>query len=448
MKRLALLLPLFAALLAPTHAMFLMPEFVPAERLIKSGETYVEQHPGDASAHYTLGRIRYLAFILQIEMVPANREAADGRPAPAEDKLIGQPLAAARRQRAQELARTELGITAGFPESDEDRKRFFQAVSEHEQKLRDENWRPPAAPPATLVTHAAKGAESFRRAKELNAKDGLYALGLASLLEQFSDWNDETKVADLPPALAGDLRGLARAEYLQAWKLASPEDARVRNIPVGGLGDLVSYEAGRAFLRLAEANGALPEPEKAAMKRVKTAIDKLEKLPQGPVTPIVLALQPHARLAELLAPERSVDFDLRGYGAPERWPWLKPEAGLLVWDPLDERTITSGRQLFGGYTFQIFRATGYDALRALDDDGDGELAGFELLGLSVWFDRNGDGCSARDEVAPVFDFGIRALAVAATARDGPHPMNPRGVAFRDGRTLPTWDWIAEPLAQR
>ena len=153
-----------------------------------------------------------------------------------------------------------------------------------------------------LMSHAAKAAESFRKAKELNPKEGLYALGLASLLEQFADWNDEAKVADLPPSLAGNLRVSARAEYLLAWTLASPEDARVKNIPVGGLGDLVSYEAGRAFLRFAEAgNGGLPETEKAAMKRIKPAIEKLEKLPPGPITPLVLALTPHARLADLLA---------------------------------------------------------------------------------------------------------------------------------------------------
>lgn len=447
MKRIALLLPVLAALLAPAHAKFLMPDLVPVERLVKSGESYVAQHPKDASAHYTLGRIRYLAFILQIEMVPTSRNAADGRPSPVSDKLIGQPLTAARRQQAQELARAELGLTAGFPEEEENRKRFFQAVSRHEGKLRDENWRPPAPPPAALVAHAEKAAVSFRKAKELNPKDGLYALGLASLLEQFADWNDGAKIADLPPALAGHLPAAARSEYLLAWTLAAPDDARAKNIPLGGLGDLVSYEAGRAFLRLAETgNGALPEAEKAAVKRVKPAIDKLEKLPPGPVTPLVLALRPHASLSELLAPRKTVEFDLRGFGGRERWPWLKPEAGLLVWDPLDQRTVTSGRQLFGNYTFRIFWRTGYDALRTLDDDGNGQLTGFELLGLSVWFDRNGDGCSARDEVTSVFDLGICALAVEPTACDGPHPTNSLGVTLRDGRQFPTWDWIVEPLA--
>lgn len=449
MKRLTFSLLLFTALLAPAHAMFLMPDLVPVERLVKSAETYVAQHPGDASAHYTLGRIRYLAFILQIEMVPTYRDAEDGRPSPVSDKLIGQPLAAARRQRAQDLARTEMGIKTGIPEDEEQRQRFFQIASRHEDKLKEESWRPPAPKPEVLVAHAAKAAESFRKAKELNAKDGLYALGLASLLEQFADWNDEAKIAVLPPPLAGNLRAIARSEYLTAWTLASPDDARVRNIPVGGLGDLVSYEAGSAFLRLAEtANGNLPEPEKAARKRVQAALDKLEKLPPGPITPIVLALKPHAQLSELLAPETTVEFDLRGFGGCERWPWLRPDAGLLVWDPLDQRTITSGRQLFGSYSFQIFWGTGYDALRALDDDADGQLAASELLGLSVWFDRNGDGNSSRDEVTPIFDLGIRALATRATASEGPHPTNPHGVTFRDGRTLPTWDWIASPVPHR
>ena len=155
---------------------------------MKSGERYVTEHPNDASAHYTLGRIRYLAFILQIEMVPTYRDAEDGRPNPVSDKLIGQPLAAARRQRAQELTRAEMGLTTGLPEDDEQRQRFFQLVTKHEEKLKDENWRPPAPQPETLVMHAAKAAESFRKAKELNPKEGLYALGLAScLLDQFAD---------------------------------------------------------------------------------------------------------------------------------------------------------------------------------------------------------------------------------------------------------------------
>ncbi|HEV7406232.1 MAG TPA: hypothetical protein VGO11_25010, partial [Chthoniobacteraceae bacterium] len=168
------------------------------------------------------------------------------------------------------------------------------------------------------------------------------------------------------------------------------------------------------------------------------------KLRRGPITPIVFALQPPRRLDELLAEDVTVDFDLRGYGPAERWSWVKPELGFLVWDPRATGRIESARQLFGSYSFEIFRANGYDALAALDDNGDGRLAGDELAGIRVWFDRNSDGVSTADEVVSLETLGITAIATSACAKDGLYPMNPSGLVLRDGRTLPTWDWIAEP----
>lgn len=143
-----------------------------------------------------------------------------------------------------------------------------------------------------------------------------------------------------------------------------------------------------------------------------------------------------------------MDFDLRGYGPRERRPWVKPELGLLVWDPERTGDIRSARQLFGGYTFQIFRANGYDALAALDDNGDSVLSGAELDGISVWFDRNGDGVSTPDEVTPLRDLGIVSLAVTMDGHHGIHPTNARGITLRDGRTLRTWDWMVEPAGKR
>ena len=124
---------------------------------------------------------------------------------------------------------------------------------------------------------------------------------------------------------------------------------------------------------------------------------------------------------------------------------MKAELGFLVWDPLESGCIESARQMFGSYTFQIFRRTGYDALAALDDNADGQLSGPELAGLSVWFDRDGDGRSTAGEVIPLRALGVESIAVTATTRDGIHPANPHGLTLRDGRTLPTWDWIVEPV---
>ncbi|HET6407353.1 MAG TPA: hypothetical protein VFG14_05685, partial [Chthoniobacteraceae bacterium] len=205
--------------------------------------------------------------------------------------------------------------------------------------------------------------------------------------------------------------------------------------------------SGRGFVQLCEvAPSGVTIDEKAALPKVRAGLEKLEKLPQLVVTPLVMALAPVQCLAALLQPHSSVEFDLAGFGHPQRWGWIKPELGLLVWDPLDRREIKSGRQLFGHYTFRIFRENGYDALASLDDNGDSMLAGVELDGLSVWFDRNSDGTSTRDEVTPVHDLGIDRLDCRATARDDRHPTNPRGVSFTDGRELPTWDWFPKQAA--
>jgi hypothetical protein len=134
-----------------------------------------------------------------------------------------------------------------------------------------------------------------------------------------------------------------------------------------------------------------------------------------------------------------------GHGPRRRWPWIRPKTGLLVWDCEGRGEIASARQLFGSYTFQVFRATGYDALAALDDDGDGVLRGAELRGIRVWFDTNSDGRSEPSEVHDLAALGIEAISVRSTGFDGIHPMCSQGIILSDGRTLPTWDWMVSPL---
>lgn len=86
---------------------------------------------------------------------------------------------------------------------------------------------------------------------------------------------------------------------------------------------------------------------------------------------------------------------------------MKEETGFLVWDPLDEGRIESGRQLFGNYTWQIFWKDGFEPLEHLDDDSNGALEGDELKGLSVWHDRGTDGISNGSEVEPLSSFGVK-----------------------------------------
>lgn len=298
----------------------------------------------------------------------------------------------------------------------------------------------------SLVAHALKARQEFQEALGLDATNGLYELGLASLLEEFTAWAKTAK----PDSLPEDLRGISindvRTAYRQAFELAMPEDSKLKGLPLGGISSVVAHEAAAAYIRLAKGHEKdLGDVDKQRLAAATKAVSHFKSLQMTMITPIVFSFQPAAHLEEMLAPETIVNFDLRGYGPGERWPWVKPNLGFLVWDPLQTGAIESARQLFGGYTFQIFWKTGYDALTALDDNGDGMLSGAELDGLSVWFDRNSDGYSTADEVIPVRDLGVVSIDTHATCRDGRHPMNAHGLVLGDGRILPTWDWIVAPV---
>jgi hypothetical protein len=442
-------LALAAVLASPAMARFMSPRAMPVERLLKNAETYLAAHPDSAEAHYLVARIRYLAFAQGGTTIPATSEAdADGKPViPADGMLamFGHDPASARRDEAQRLALQDVGGTAatGVPEGRQDA--FDAAMAKRLDELTRAGWRPPGGlSEKELAAHAAGALTEFRAALKLDAKNALYVLGLASLTEQVADWTAAKKPAGLPADLAALDHAKARDAYLEAFRLGYATEGALGRQPLTGLRGLVSHEAGNAFVRLAAREARPAAAITTALAEVQAGLKKLSAIPRGAMTPIVFALRPVAGVDELLAPETIVDFDLRGYGPAERWTWVRPDTALLVWDPTHSGEITSGQQLFGGYTFQIFRANGYDALAALDDNGDGVLSGPELAGIRAWFDENSDGASAPDEVRDLAELGIVGLAVRATGQEGPHPKSEAGLILSDGRRLPTWDWMAEP----
>jgi len=97
--------------------------------------------------------------------------------------------------------------------------------------------------------------------------------------------------------------------------------------------------------------------------------------------------------------------------------------------------------MFGSVTFWIFWRNGYEALAALDENGDGELRGDELRGLALWHDANGNGISDPCEVRPLAAHGITALSVHFERHSTGIPFNPVGVTFTDGTVRPSYDWI-------
>ena len=103
----------------------------------------------------------------------------------------------------------------------------------------------------------------------------------------------------------------------------------------------------------------------------------------------------------------------------------------------------SALQWFGDVTFWLFWSNGYEPMRALDDNGDGELSGAELRHLAIWHDRNRDGVSDAGEVRPLAAHGIVALSCNYVAGDGGSfaALSPQGARMSNGTTRPTYDVI-------
>jgi hypothetical protein len=88
----------------------------------------------------------------------------------------------------------------------------------------------------------------------------------------------------------------------------------------------------------------------------------------------------------------------------------------------------------------VFWSDGFEAMRSLDDNRDGELAGAELEGLALWRDGDSDGVSDPGEVLPLASHGIAGLAVRGAQQRPDLIVAPTGVRLEDGRTRPLYDW--------
>jgi hypothetical protein len=123
-----------------------------------------------------------------------------------------------------------------------------------------------------------------------------------------------------------------------------------------------------------------------------------------------------------------VRFKLNPHIEPQYLVWRASEkAPLLVFDPSRSGVIKDGSQLFGTWTFggdkplavpsdnQITTKpewkNGFDALKTLDKNSDGVIAGAELNDLALWFDKNSDAESQLGEVVPLTDALIKKLHV-------------------------------------
>lgn len=440
MKRHSIVLLLVTVLASTVAGRWTQPDYIPTERLIENVAAYIAEEPNDASGYYALARIHYLAFVNQAILVGTFDERDPSSVIPHwwwEDYREG-----ARRAEAVATALKEFGVRSTAELTDENRTAFHERVWEVEDALDEKGWQPTRPTNEQLIGHAAAAQWNFQRAIALDPNNALYCLGQASLGEQYLDFFAESSSAPMPLALLTIALNAVRETYLLTYELSLQQDLQLRSLPLGGIHQIISYEAGVAFVRLWQAEEDIPPEVQVKIDSIRANLAAFEALPLGAVTPVVFSLEGHRRLADLLAAKQVVSFDLDGDGRVEGRPWVKPTTGFLVWDGNGDGRITSGREMFGSVTWWLFFPNGYRAMDALDDDRDGWLSPGEWDGISVWFDRNTNGVTDAQELVRLDSLGIAAIATRPDGCDGCSPMCARGLKLTNGRNLPTYDWIA------
>ncbi len=447
----------------------------PVDRVVRNLSAYTQEHPDDADGWYALGRAHSLAFSRKVDQIPvigmrdedtpSNILMDDGIPGAGPRKTWNSPPGRglseeerlAHLKSAAEAFGRALAFTEWTPRTYYHRGHFHMSLAYLLESGSDFAGRVDLVPDAPPLYEATK--EEIERYTEAvqrladqetrkEAQDQLRegSRAAAFVLNQHRD-ADDPGLRDLIRALLADYwRERAMAHYLDAFRASFGPDMSKDTHFGGGLRELVTHEAAQSYLRLVRNRGERAS-DRANVEEVSEGLKKLKKKTWGEaVTPIVFSLERAESLDDLLATGSRVTFDLDGTGQGREWPWVKPATAILVWDPSGVGAITSGRQLLGSVSWWLFFRDGYRALDALDDNRDGELTGLELRGLSLWFDGDSDGVSDPGEVAPVERFGIAALSTRVTGKDGRSPMNATGLRLTDGRVLPTYDWVVEPLS--
>ena len=273
---------------------------------------------------------------------------------------------------------------------------------------------------AAARDHLAKALQYYGGALKLNPENLTAALGHAWLLHQSGD------------------KARAIDEYRQLIARAWTNEQKAKRAMLGQR--FFTEEAAGYLIPLLD-----PGKDAAEISELQARRERLRAMPR-PITPIAIPLAADVTAKTILDPLARVRFDADGSGLRREWTWITADAGWLVYDANGSGSTGSALQWFGNVTFWLFWSNGYEAMNALDDDGDGELAGAELRHLAVWHDRNRNGLSEAGEVQPLAAHHITALSCRYITGDGAWlaAFSPRGVRLVNGTTRPTYDVILHP----
>jgi len=387
----ALAIAIAAATIAvPAIGRWVMPSPIPISRLLKKTKSYVAAHPADANGYYMLGRINSAAYAQGSRDIRMFNEGDLPR-------VVGVDIPVNPR-----------GTNA--PPSKVELQYFNDALS------------------------------NYQRATQLRSNWALAWCGLGFQCEEALKYRETRKLAIRnlrlkSEAPAANVREEALRCYRRAYQISGGSDG------IGdrsGIGPDLTQECAASVVRVLKSR-PMSDAERGEAAQIEGKIKEMQSRPRA-VTPIVISFEQSDRLDSLLDRSAEVSFDLSGDHTGRRWPWVKPDTGILVWDPLKTGRVTSGLQLFGSVTWWMFWHNGYEPLAALDDDNNGNLQGKELKGIAVWFDRNGNGISDRGEVVPVEKLGICGIKVRPEKHSDGTLWRRDGVDMADGRCLSTFDW--------
>ena len=287
------------------RGMYMRPESVPVERLLSVSAAVVKEHPKNAEAHYTLARIHYLAFVCATENLHAYPPRKDA-PLPKVEPFtkFTWPNDGALDAESNRRALAELKLEESPPFSSALGKQFLKRSVAIGKELEKSGWHSPDLADVKAAEHIAQAIEQFHLAHQLDPKNSLYRLGYASLLEQAAAWAGRHPHAEAPELVRKITPAAIREEYRKAWEMelsADLNDKEQRGMlsPM----DMVSYEAGNAFVRLAKTNEAdLSTGEQTTLARIRTSLSQLEEVTTHGVTPIIFSTEAHRTLDKLLAP--------------------------------------------------------------------------------------------------------------------------------------------------